>query len=266
VKVGGGETSGAFEVPMASLEQRRRGWIMAKRSPPLQPSPATGKRLKSQQPALASLFNPPPKSRSSEDKDRTLKGKQRLTQEDSDAAFARELAHREGIDVGALRREEKQRESSQVKVELLDDSDDSDCMIMDAEPTASTSKSAVVSTSASGGAGPSTPRKTSSTSTLAFFSPTKALPTPAGPLHAGRSLDTSIYSFSPTSDVDSSSWTDGRIPFAFLVDAFVLISATKSRLTIVRVLTNLLRVVVELDPASLLRKSIVLRSDSHLTR
>lgn len=239
---------------------------MAKRSPPVQPSPVTSKKLKAQQPTLASLFNPPPKSRSSEDRDRTLEGRERLAQEDSDAKLARELAKREGIDLGALRREEKRRESSRVKEEVLDDSDDSDCVIMDAVPTASTSRSAVASSSASGGAGPSTPRNTSSNSTIAFFSPTKALSTPTGPPHAGRSLDTSIYSFSPTFDVDTSSWRDGKIPFAFLVDAFVLISATKSRLTILRVLTNLLRVVVELDPASLLRKSIVLPLDSHLTQ
>ncbi|KAK4058439.1 hypothetical protein OIO90_000598 [Microbotryomycetes sp. JL221] len=66
-----------------------------------------------------------------------------------------------------------------------------------------------------------------------------------------KPLDTSLYEFNPLTDVDTSSWPQGRVPYSFLTNAFVLISSTKSRLFISRVLTNLLRTTIELDPQSL---------------
>lgn len=63
-------------------------------------------------------------------------------------------------------------------------------------------------------------------------------------------LDTSLFSFHPSTDVSFS--PHARVPFSFFTDALVLISSTKSRLYIQLVLTNLLRTVIEHDPASLL--------------
>ncbi|GAA5976630.1 hypothetical protein JCM10908_005575 [Rhodotorula pacifica] len=62
-------------------------------------------------------------------------------------------------------------------------------------------------------------------------------------------LDTSLFSFHPSQDISFS--PHARIPFSFFTDALVLISSTKSRLYIQLVLTNLLRTVIEHDPASL---------------
>ncbi|SCV74165.1 BQ2448_6597 [Microbotryum intermedium] len=73
----------------------------------------------------------------------------------------------------------------------------------------------------------------------------------AGPTGVVLPLDTSIFTFDPSSNVDISSWSTGRIPYSYLAAAFALISTTKSRLFISRVLTNLFRVAVELDPESL---------------
>lgn len=70
-------------------------------------------------------------------------------------------------------------------------------------------------------------------------------------LVATKPLDTSVYEFNPVTDVDTSLWPGGRMPYSFLTSAFVIVSATKSRLIISRVLTNLLRAAIELDPASL---------------
>ncbi|BGP55829.1 hypothetical protein JCM8202v2_003436 [Rhodotorula sphaerocarpa] len=64
-----------------------------------------------------------------------------------------------------------------------------------------------------------------------------------------RPLDTSLFSFDPSSDISFGSHT--RIPFSFFTDALLLISSTRSRLYIQLVLTNLLRTVIERDPSSL---------------
>jgi hypothetical protein len=62
-------------------------------------------------------------------------------------------------------------------------------------------------------------------------------------------LDTSLFSFHPLTDIAFAPHV--RVPFSFFTDALVLISSTKSRLYIQLVLTNLLRTVIERDPASL---------------
>ncbi|ORY79357.1 hypothetical protein BCR35DRAFT_279523 [Leucosporidium creatinivorum] len=80
----------------------------------------------------------------------------------------------------------------------------------------------------------------------------KSTPVPStSKLVAVKPLDTSLYEFNPSTDVDTSLWPGGRMPYSFLTEAFVIVSATKSRLIISRVLTNLLRTAIELDPASL---------------
>ncbi|GAA6055970.1 hypothetical protein JCM3770_000754 [Rhodotorula araucariae] len=65
-----------------------------------------------------------------------------------------------------------------------------------------------------------------------------------------KSLDTPLFSFSPSADVSFA--PHDRTPFGFLTGALVLMSGTKSRLAIQLVLTNLLRAVIEKDPQSLL--------------
>ncbi|GAA5938583.1 uncharacterized protein JCM15063_005362 [Sporobolomyces koalae] len=65
---------------------------------------------------------------------------------------------------------------------------------------------------------------------------------------ATQPLDTPLFSFTPTPALYA---PHHRTPFSYLTDALVLLSSTRSRLLIQQVLTNLLRTVVELDPASL---------------
>lgn len=67
-------------------------------------------------------------------------------------------------------------------------------------------------------------------------------------------LDKDIFNFNPLIDIDSSSWPKSgqEIPYSFLTAAFVLISATRSRLIIVTVLTNTLRTIVAYQPQVLL--------------
>lgn len=78
-------------------------------------------------------------------------------------------------------------------------------------------------------------------------------------------LDIDIFAFDPASHVSTQTWprnpSTGKvhIPYSFLVAAFVLISATRARLTIVTVLTNTLRTIVEYQP-EILRETVYLVS------
>ncbi|CDZ96226.1 dna ligase [Phaffia rhodozyma] len=66
-------------------------------------------------------------------------------------------------------------------------------------------------------------------------------------------LDVDPLLFDPATAVDTSSWPDGRLTYCFIVQtAFVPIASTTKRLAIVRMLTNLLRVITLHDPRSLL--------------
>jgi hypothetical protein len=105
------------------------------------------------------------------------------------------------------------------------------------------------------------PSKTSSSSNpLHKLSPTKHLPNSsstsktvplAQPPKEYPNLDVDPLLFSPSS-IDTSYWPLGRMPYAFLVEAcFVRVGSTKKRLAIGRIITNLLRVVIYWDPASL---------------
>jgi hypothetical protein len=206
----------------------------------------------------------------------------RATQEEDDARFARELADREGI-LGALEWDEKRREklndkgmskgkgtASEPKAEPeVDDSGSDDCIIVEEpkQPNTTTASGKAIFASAdlqkpsptSKPKRPSTPGQPRTTSaspgtkptTFSFFSPAQPVASTIA-TSSFKSLDTPVYAFNPKTDVDTSRWPSSRLPYSYLTSAFVLISSTKRRLTILRVLTNLLRVAIELDPASLL--------------
>ena len=77
-------------------------------------------------------------------------------------------------------------------------------------------------------------------------------------------LDTDIFAFDAKTDISTATWPRSgagklQIPYSFLVAAFVLVSATRSRLSIVTVLTNTLRTVVEYQP-EILRETVYLVS------
>ncbi|KAM0788433.1 hypothetical protein ACM66B_001568 [Microbotryomycetes sp. NB124-2] len=212
----------------------------------------------------------------------------KIAQEKADAKFARQLARREGISLKAAAKDEQQREQrqqqqqqQQAKTRIarengtstikVDDDDDDDLIIVD--DTASTSNatsnrkalgplaSIFTSPKAAKTSGKQTSPKRSTLphadekpkikSELGLAKPNP----PTAPLNASfiksKPLDTGVYEFNPSTDIDTSSWPQGRVPYSFLTDAFVLISSTKSRLLISRVLTNLLRTTIELDPQSL---------------
>jgi hypothetical protein len=82
---------------------------------------------------------------------------------------------------------------------------------------------------------------TSSSSSSKLAAPPKEYP----------NLDVDPLLFSPSS-IDTSYWPLGRIPYSFLVEAcFVRVGGTRKRLAIGRIITNLLRIVIHWDPASL---------------
>lgn len=130
------------------------------------------------------------------------------------------------------------------------DSDDDDCVIVEEPPVAgpSTIKPKRAASPQSKNP-PTTPTVTSNRTSSFFSSPSK--PTPSTSTHKDTPLNTSIYHFHPSSAIDTSSWPNHRVPYSFLVTAFSLIASTKSRLEISTILSNMLRVVIERDPASL---------------
>lgn len=224
----------------------------------------TPKRVKLDQQASLSSFFSPPKP--------IVAGSTSRSFADADAAFARDLAKREGIDLGALRKDGKAREMTRKKGKVVatkqEDSDSDDVIIMESVPTskvpeASTSKLPAPTSSVKLEVSPP-PKPT--IAALGFFLKSRSAASSSTTSSSStvntassilsKSLDTPLYSFNPKLDVNTSNWPKGRVPYAFLTEAFVLISGTKSRLTIVRVLTNLLRAVIELDPDSLLREWI----------
>ncbi|GAA5893279.1 hypothetical protein JCM5296_001658 [Sporobolomyces johnsonii] len=95
--------------------------------------------------------------------------------------------------------------------------------------------------------------KPSPTKMLSFFdtasaSSSSALASISSSVHPSQPLDTPLFTFLPSLISFSQ---HSRTPFGFLTVALVLLSSTKSRLLIQLVLTNLIRTVVEKDPASL---------------
>ncbi|WRT65596.1 uncharacterized protein IL334_002541 [Kwoniella shivajii] len=63
-------------------------------------------------------------------------------------------------------------------------------------------------------------------------------------------FDTDAFLFRP-SEVDVTKWPKGRLPYSILVGVYVQVSSTRSRLTIVRVLTNFLHLLLHASPIDL---------------
>ncbi|OCF58023.1 DNA ligase 1 [Kwoniella mangroviensis CBS 10435] len=63
-------------------------------------------------------------------------------------------------------------------------------------------------------------------------------------------FDTDAFLFKP-SEVDTSKWPKGRLPYSILVGVYVQVSSTRSRLLIVRVLTNFLHLLLKVSPIDL---------------
>ncbi|WVW80034.1 hypothetical protein I302_102007 [Kwoniella bestiolae CBS 10118] len=63
-------------------------------------------------------------------------------------------------------------------------------------------------------------------------------------------FDTDAFLFRP-SEVDTSKWPKGRLPYSILVGVYVQVSSTRSRLLIVRVLTNFLHLLLKVSPIDL---------------
>ena len=71
--------------------------------------------------------------------------------------------------------------------------------------------------------------------------------------HSTIPLDQDPLSFDPNSYSDlTKSFPNGRATYALLTRAFVLVTSTRSRIKIVDILVNLLRVIIRHDPGSLL--------------
>ncbi|KAI5817501.1 hypothetical protein BZA77DRAFT_337815 [Pyronema omphalodes] len=89
---------------------------------------------------------------------------------------------------------------------------------------------------------PSQPRQPNSTAPLA---PPESLDT--------IPLDTDPLSFNPESyEYLTQSWPNNKAPYALLTHAFVLINSTRSRIKIVDTLVNFFRLLIHLDPESLI--------------
>ncbi|WWD16639.1 hypothetical protein CI109_101069 [Kwoniella shandongensis] len=63
-------------------------------------------------------------------------------------------------------------------------------------------------------------------------------------------FDTDAFLFRP-SQIDVSKWPKGRLPYSILVGVYVQVSSTRSRLIIVRVLTNFLHLLLHASPIDL---------------
>ncbi|WWC68734.1 uncharacterized protein I206_102668 [Kwoniella pini CBS 10737] len=63
-------------------------------------------------------------------------------------------------------------------------------------------------------------------------------------------FDTDAFLFRP-SEIDTSKWPKGRLPYSILVGVYVQVSSTRSRLLIVRVLTNFLHLLLHASPVDL---------------
>lgn len=197
------------------------------------------------------------------------------SEDGEDAKFAKELAEADGITLEQIKAEEKLRAKARraMKQEIKtvtqeEDSSDDDMIIVEpggriiesmattsraskkVEPvkaTPSTNAPPLASTSAS--APKLTPSKPATSS---FFTSPRSVPLASTSTKPDVSLDTSIYSFDPLTAIDTSSWPSNRLPYSFVVSAFALIAATRSRISITQILTNLLRVVIAFDRRSLL--------------
>ncbi|KAL8276285.1 hypothetical protein RQP46_011313 [Phenoliferia psychrophenolica] len=205
-------------------------------------SKAAGKQ-KEKQPSVAAFFSPPTRTSAAAGTSRSADNNSKPA---TDAA--RKPSKRTGKDA-----EVSTKKKRKIDVLVLSDSDDD---ATPSAPTASTSALPIPSPSPTPTKPPPDTKPTlpsaSPSKGLAFF-PGLSGSTPASTTSSRppKSLNCSIFTFTPTTDVETSHWPKGRVPFAVLTDAFVEISATKSRLIILRVLTNLLRLVIELDPQSL---------------
>ncbi|KAL7419729.1 hypothetical protein Q5752_005645 [Cryptotrichosporon argae] len=96
---------------------------------------------------------------------------------------------------------------------------------------------------------PTTPKKELQAKAEAKPSPTKITSTAAEPVEP-IDFDTDPFLFRPTA-VDVSKWPRGRLPYSVLVGVYVQVSSTRSRLLIVRVLTNFLHLVLAVSPLDL---------------
>jgi DNA ligase-1 len=173
--------------------------------------------------------------------DKSPNGK--LTQEERDSRLAIELARAEGIDIEQLRRQERDVTYARKLAQSPD-------------VEAGTSKVSVSPTKGSTAqlGSPTKQEPTSPTSKLSSFLPTSNAA--SQPDQVAYPLDKDILAFHPTIDIDTSTWPRNRdktlqIPYSFLTAAFVLISATRSRLLITTILTNTLRTISQYQPEAL---------------
>ena len=183
------------------------------------------------------------------DEDDFTKGSIAKTQTELDEEFARALAEDEGIDIDKLR----QHEQDEILAKSLA-GDTGETTARDIHPppvhpffsppakASSPSKSKIKQTPV-GKSEAQTPIKSPQTTTkMAFGSFTTTVEAPL----LIYPLDLDIFAFQPSRDVDTTGWPRSRqgtadnlqVPYAFLTASFVLISATRSRLKIVTILTN----------------------------
>ncbi|WVQ78765.1 hypothetical protein IAT38_000856 [Cryptococcus sp. DSM 104549] len=88
----------------------------------------------------------------------------------------------------------------------------------------------------------------------AFPSPSKgkapAITSTAAESVAPIDFDMDPFVFSPA-EIDASQWPKGRLPYSILVGVYVQVSSTRSRLAIIRILTNFLHLVLHTSPIDL---------------
>jgi DNA ligase-1 len=171
-----------------------------------------------------------------------------LTQVERDAQLAAELAKSEGIDVEHLRRQDEiyARQLNHGENALPGPSKPSALF-----PKGSTSEQDSDNTRHGPFVSPIGKSKLSSNST---FFPTLSTSSPENVVYP---LDKDVFAFDPSTDIDTRTWPRHhrtkavQIPYSFLTAAFVLISATRSRLLIVTILTNTLRSIIRYQPNAL---------------
>ncbi|TYJ59128.1 hypothetical protein B9479_000117 [Cryptococcus floricola] len=197
-----------------------------------------------QQKTLASFFASPSKAKSSKPNDSEV-----ITIDDSDdeerpipattkLAAVGEKSRKQATSTlgseGARSVSDKISPQVNKPIDILDDEDE------DIKPVPECSKSTH----------PSKGKASISTQKKDAFSKTPVIASAAGNSDQPLDFDTDSFVFIPSS-IDTSLWPKGRLPYSILVGVYVQVSGTRSRLAIVRILTNFLHLVMHASPVDL---------------
>ncbi|WVQ74491.1 hypothetical protein IAR50_004092 [Cryptococcus sp. DSM 104548] len=200
-----------------------------------------------QQQTLASFFASPSKTGASKPNDSEI-----ITIDDSDddtspvpptkkLAAAKELSRKQAASSSKPKSEDTQPErvsdkisSSNEPINLLGDEDE------EIKPFAESSRRTH----------PSNPSASVPKKKTPAFPKTTVVASENGDTVHPLEFDSDPFTFLPSS-IDTTHWPKGRLPYSILVGVYVQVSGTRSRLAIIRIITNFLHLVMHASPVDL---------------